>query len=84
MMQAGLEAEGALPPKTGEQRYAKARYVYPSYFQTLGMPLLSGRDFTDRDAQGTPRVIIVNEAMARQYWGSTNVLGKHIGMFKDE
>jgi len=84
MMQAGLDAEGALPPKTGEQRYAKARYVYPSYFQTLGMPLLSGRDFTDRDAQGSPRLIIVNEAMARQYWGSPNVLGKHIGMFKDE
>ena len=84
MMQAGLDAEGALPPKTGEQRYAKARYVYPSYFQTLGMPLLSGKDFTDRDTQGSPRVIIVNDAMAREYWGSSNVLGKHIGMFKDE
>ncbi len=84
MMQAGLDAEGALPPKTGEQRYAKARYVFPSYFQTIGMPLLSGRDFTDRDTQGSPLVIIVNETMARQYWGSPNVLGKRIGMFKDE
>jgi len=84
MMQAGLDADGALPPKAGEERYAKARYVYPSYFQTLGMPLLSGRDFTERDTQTSPRVIIVNEAMARQYWGSPNVLGKRIGMFKDE
>jgi predicted permease len=84
MMQAGLDAEGALPPKTGEERYAKARYVCPSYFQTLGMPLLSGRDFTERETQDSPRVIIVNEAMARQYWGSPNVLGKRIGMFKDE
>ncbi|MGC1615704.1 MAG: FtsX-like permease family protein, partial [Candidatus Acidiferrum sp.] len=84
MMQSGLEIEGALPPKTGEQHYAKARFVHPSYFRTLDMPLLSGRDFTDRDTRDSPRVIIVNETMAREYWGSPDVIGKRISMVKDE
>ncbi|MGB2590431.1 MAG: ABC transporter permease [Candidatus Acidiferrum sp.] len=84
MMQAGLDAEGGIPLKVGEQRYARARFVHPSYFRTLGMPLLRGRDFNDSDTRDSSRVIIVNEAMAKEYWGSSDVLGKHIGMFKDE
>ena len=80
MMQSGMKAEGAITPRTGEQRYAKARYVLPSYFRTMGMTLLRGRDFTENDARGSQHVIIVNEALAREYWGTPDVLGKHISM----
>jgi predicted permease len=83
-MQSGLKVEGELPPRSGEVRSAKARTIHPSYFRTMAVPLLRGRDFTDRDTQNSPSVIIVNETMAREYWGSPDVLGKHIGMIKDE
>ncbi|HET9949016.1 MAG TPA: ABC transporter permease [Longimicrobiales bacterium] len=48
---------------------AGSRYneVGPGYFATLGMPLLAGRDFTDSDVLGAPRVAIVNETFARKF-----------------
>jgi predicted permease len=51
--------------------------VAPKYFETLGTPLLAGRDFTFQD-QARSRVAIVNEAMARYYFPSGNPIGKHI------
>lgn len=80
MMQSGMEAEGATAPRSGEQRYAKARFVLPSYFRTMGMTLLRGRDFSENDTRHSQRVIIVNEALAREYWGTPDALGKHITM----
>ncbi|HEY7545274.1 MAG TPA: ABC transporter permease, partial [Blastocatellia bacterium] len=50
----------------------------PGYFRTLGIPLISGRDFTTRDDQTAPPVLIVNEALARQYFPGENPIGKHI------
>jgi putative ABC transport system permease protein len=44
--------------------------VEPAYFATLGVPLLRGRGFDDRDAPEAPPVAIVNRAMAERYWGS--------------
>jgi putative ABC transport system permease protein len=48
------------------------------YFRTMGTTLLAGREFTDRDIEGAPRTVIVNEAFARRYWPGQNALGKHI------
>ena len=84
MMQANLLVDGAIPARTGETRTAGARYVYPFYFRVLGIPLLRGREFTDHDTEDTARVVIVNEVMARQYWGSLDVLGKRISVSTDE
>src|SRR5262249_44768553 len=42
-------------------------------------PLLAGRDFSDRDDASSPKVAIVNEAFARRFYGSTNVVGKRFG-----
>ncbi len=50
--------------------------VDPGYFATLGVPLLRGRDFDGRDVDGAPKVAVVNQAMARRYWGTTEVLGR--------
>jgi predicted permease len=52
--------------------------VSPGYFQTLGTPLLSGRDFNDYDGPSAPPVMVINESAARQFFGSTNPLGKSI------
>lgn len=80
MMQSGMEMEGAITPRSNEQRYAKARYILPSYFHTMEMTLLRGRDFSENDTRTSERVIIVNEALAREYWGTPDALGKHISM----
>jgi putative ABC transport system permease protein len=50
--------------------------VTPRYFQTMGIPLLQGRDFSDYDTGETAPVIIVNEAFARKHFPNENPLGK--------
>jgi predicted permease len=52
--------------------------VSPGYFQTLGVPLLRGRDFTLQDGPGTSRVMIINELMAERFWPGQNPIGKHV------
>ena len=49
--------------------------VSPGYFRTVGMPLLAGRDFTEADVVGTPKVAIVNESFARRYNLGANPIG---------
>jgi predicted permease len=84
MMMGSLKVDGAIPSTSKEERHAGARYVYPSYFQILGIPVVRGREFTDRDAEGTQPVVLVNEAMAREYWGTIDVLGKRISTSADD
>ncbi len=53
--------------------------VGPGLFQTLGVPLLQGRDFTRQDALGAPKVAIVNQAFARKFGLGENPIGKRMG-----
>ena len=48
------------------------------WFQTLRVPMKMGRAFTDADNSQAPRVVIVNEALARRFWPNQNAIGKHI------
>lgn len=50
--------------------------VTPEYFATLGIAILQGRNFSSADTPTTPRVAIVNEAMARKYWPNQAAIGK--------
>jgi predicted permease len=50
----------------------------PGFFSTIGIRLLSGRDFTERDATGSPAVAIVNEVYAQRHFGSQNPVGRHL------
>jgi predicted permease len=52
--------------------------VETGYFETMGIPLARGRDFTARDDQSSPDVIIVNETLARRLAPDGNALGKHL------
>ena len=53
----------------------KLNWTSPRYFETLGTPVLAGRDFTFEDA-GRSRVAIVSESMARYYYGDRNPIGQ--------
>jgi putative ABC transport system permease protein len=53
--------------------------VGPGYFATMGVPLIAGREFTDRDIVGAPKVAIINETMARYFFGDTNPIGRRFG-----
>lgn len=59
-------------------RPASARAVTPAYFQTIGMPLLEGRDFSNDDTKQHLLVTIVNEHMAKYYWPEESAIGKKI------
>ena len=54
--------------------------VTPKYFETMGIPLLQGRDFEDRDNAETAGVVIVNEAFVRRFWRGQSPLGKQINV----
>ena len=64
-----------LPEK---QRVAWVNIVSPEWFTTFGMRVLQGRDFDDRDASNTPRVLIVNETFARRFFPGGVVLDQEI------
>ena len=52
------------------------RTVFPGLFETLGIPLVAGRDFGRTDRVGTPRVLVINQVMARTLFPGENPLGK--------
>jgi predicted permease len=70
--------------KEGEDMNPLVNAVGPGFFDTLGQPLLTGRDFTVKDAAGAPRVAIVNETLAAYYFGTDSPLGRHIGWGRDK
>ncbi len=53
--------------------------VGPSYFRTLGMPLIAGREFTRSDTPGTAKVAVLNESLARALFGDSDPLGRRVG-----
>lgn len=52
--------------------------ISPGHFATLRIPMVSGRDFDDRDVDGRPLVAIVNETLARRLWPGEPAIGKHV------
>ncbi len=62
------------PQRPSDQSHIFFTSVMPGYFETMGIPLLAGRDFTPHDASAS--VVIINRAMARQYFGEQNPIGK--------
>lgn len=52
--------------------------VSEGYFETMGIPLLQGREFTERDREGAPAVLLVNETAARRYWPGQNPVGSRL------
>ncbi len=58
--------------------------VSPDYFKTMQIPLLKGRVFTERDSEHTPRVVVVNQAMAERHFKNVDPIGKRIALGKPQ
>jgi predicted permease len=72
------QAEGHVA-KDDEKTHPNVNAVLPGFFSAMGIPLLSGREFGDRDSFTTTKVAIVNESFVNQYFQRRNPLGRHIG-----
>jgi putative ABC transport system permease protein len=71
-------------PPAAEKPGTEVRVVSHQYFKAMGIPLVRGRLFDQREAQEAPRVLIVNETLARQYWPDEDPIGKRISISWDE
>ncbi len=58
--------------------------VSPGYFETIGMPLVRGRGFSDQDKPGAPMVAVVNQSMARRLWPGEDALGKRFRCYGED
>jgi putative ABC transport system permease protein len=75
---ADFQIEGRPAPPPGEETIAWYSLVTSDYFQTMGMRIMSGRSFNERDHADSPYVIIISETTARRYWPGEDPVGKHI------
>jgi putative ABC transport system permease protein len=74
----GFVVEGKPDPGTENMPEASYSPVCPNYFRALGVPVIEGREFTHRDSLGARGVIVINEAMAREYWPKEDPVGRAI------
>ncbi len=68
-------------PELSEAAGGDVSVVTDGYFRTMGIPLLQGRDFDERDRLGAPPVVIVNETLATQWFPGEPVVGKRLGIW---
>jgi putative ABC transport system permease protein len=73
----GVEIAGR-PRKPGESIIVDQRQVTPDYFQTMRIPLVSGRPLRPDDDARAPRVVVINRVMADRYWPGTSALGARV------
>jgi len=74
-------AQGHVPPPSQRLPSANFRVVTPGYFRAVGMSLMAGRDVDARDQAESPRVGLVNQAMAESLWPGESAVGKEIKLF---
>ncbi|MBI1763704.1 MAG: ABC transporter permease [Acidobacteria bacterium] len=73
-----IEIEGHPPEPADAKMVLPFSFIDPAYFQTLRIPLLQGRAFGAEDGVKAPPAMIINEKMARRYWGIANPVGQRI------
>ena len=84
MMRTSAHIVGTPPERPGERKSTDVAMATPGYFTTMGIPLVAGRDFTDRDGSGAPVVSIVNQEFVKRYFPNENPIGKRIELGWDQ
>ena len=70
--------------KEGENMNPNVDAVGPGFFATMGQALVVGREFTARDQMGAPKVVIINETMAKFFFPNESPIGRHLGWGRSE
>ena len=73
-----VRIEGRPDPPPGQELIVVTRIVSPGYFDTMTIPLLSGRSLSDQDTATTPGAVVISETMARRFWPNEDAIGKRI------
>lgn len=76
----GFYIDGRAVPDRADEQRTHFRSISSRYFSALGIPVVSGRAFSDRDGALAPRVAIINETMARRYWPGEKAVGKRLAL----
>ncbi len=76
----GFDVEGRPLARPTERPMTDFRGASPDYFQTMGIDLVAGRTFTPDDKAGAPPVAVINQTLARRFFGKENPIGKRIGL----
>ena len=75
-----INIEGRPEPPPGQEPIIVTRVISPSYFDTMSIPLLKGRQLTDQDTNKSPDVVVISETMAHRYWPGEEAVGKRIAV----
>ena len=73
-----IAVEGIPDPPPDQWPDVIYRAIGPGYFSTMGIPLVSGRDFTDQDKADSKNVVVISEKTAQHYWPGENPIGKRL------
>jgi predicted permease len=73
---APVAVQGTSLPPLSERPHANRHLVSPGYFQTLGIPLRSGREFDTRDSSRVPHTVVINETFARRHFPGVDPMGR--------
>jgi putative ABC transport system permease protein len=76
--------EGREEKRPEDQTEEQLRLVADGYFAAMKIPVLKGREFTERDSLGRPRVAVVNEALARKHWPDASPIGERVSFSTDD
>ena len=71
-------------PLPGREPQADDRVVTPGYFSTMGIPLIAGRVLTDADREGTVKVAVINQTLARRFFPGEDPLGKQLDLGEND
>jgi predicted permease len=70
-------------PRSTDDQVVKVNSISPRYFETMGIPVVEGRQFSNSDSSGSAKVAILNQAAARQYFGNRSAVGAIFRLGRD-
>ncbi len=73
-----VSVEGKPEPPPGQELIVTTRIISPGYFDTMSIPVLKGRQLTDKDTITSPNVVVISETMARRVWPGEEAVGKRL------
>jgi putative ABC transport system permease protein len=75
-----IQIKGTPPPEPGKESIADPRFISPNFFETMRIPMRSGRALTLQDDMDHPLVAVINESMARKYFPDRDPIGQQMQM----